>query len=106
MCYGPCWLITPSIGWIGDSIYPAPSRRSILRWEVVVLPFILIKKARRFFFYFFSLTRQNETAIRDATINASFSACMVCAEKDSTPQRTEMDYGNKESYDKRDGERD
>lgn len=34
-------------------------------------------------------------------------ACMVCAKQDGTPQRTEIDYGNnKESYDKRDGERD
>lgn len=70
------------------------------------LAFYIDKKSKAIFFYFFLLTRQNETAIRDATINASFSACMVCAEKDSTPQRTEMDYGNKESYDKRDGERD
>ena len=49
------------------------------------------------FFYWLYYTQQRK---------ASFSACMVCAEKDSTPQRTEINYGNKESYDKRDGERD
>ena len=32
-------------------------------------------------------------------------ACMVYDKQDSVPQRTEIDYGNKESHDKRDGER-
>ena len=50
-------------------------------------------------FFFIGYTARNKERL-------SFSACMVCAEKDSTPQLTEINYGNKESYDKRDGERD
>ena len=61
---------------------------------------------RQVFFFTFFVDNFLLGAILHATMNASFSACMVCAEKDSTPQRTEIDYGNKESYDKRDGEGD
>lgn len=59
---------------------------------------------RQVFFFTFFVDKFLLCAILHATMNANFSACMVCAEQDSTPQRTEMDYGNKESYDKQDGE--
>lgn len=106
MYYVHCWLITPSIGWIGDSLYPAPSHRSILRWEVVVLPFILIKKARRFFFTFFVDASKRNGYKRRNNDAIFFLACMVCAkEKDCGPLRMEMDNGNYEKdNDKRNGE--
>lgn len=67
------------------------------------LPIISLRIGKSFFFTFF-VDKFLLCAILHATMNANFSACMVCAEQDSAPQRTEMDYGNKESYDKQDGE--
>lgn len=60
-----------------------------------------------FFFYFF-VDNFLLFARMHATKNASFFWRVWYAPKqDSTPQETEIDYGdNKESYDKRDGEGD
>lgn len=102
MCYVHCWLITPSIGWIGDSLYPAPSHRSILRWEVVVLPFILIKKARRFFFTFFVDTSKRIGYKRRNNDAIFFWRVWYAPEKDCEPLRLEMNNGN---YEKDDDER-
>lgn len=107
MCCARCWLITPSIGWIGDSLYPTPpSSSSRDGGELSRLAYYIVTYRQVFFFFTFFVDKFILFARMHATMNANFSACMVCAEQDSTPQRTEMDYGNKESYDKRDGERD
>lgn len=69
------------------------------------LAYYIVTHRQVFFFYFF-VDNFFLLARMHATKKASFAACIGCAEKDSAPQRTEIDYGNKESYDKRDGERD
>lgn len=85
MCYARCWLITPSIGWIGDSLYPvSPSSSS---WDGGELSTCLLYRyiEASLFFYFF-VDNFFLFARMHATTNASFSACMVCAEKDGAPQ--------------------
>ena len=106
MCYARCWLITPSIEWIGDSLHPAPTSSSSRDGGALSTCLLYRYIEASLFFLLFLLT--SFIYLLECTQQETLSclACMVCAEQDSTPQRTEIDYGNKKSYDKRDGEGD
>ena len=106
MCCARCWLITPSIGWIGDSLYPTPSIRLIPGWRRALdLPIISLHVGKSFFLLFL-LTTFFYALYYDATRNAFLVWRVWYAPNKIARHRMEIDYGNKESYDKRDGKRD